>query len=177
MLFATLHQRSDCEYAWSIWCAYNPHLCIQHKKITLTLNQTCCTYSRASCIITSPGAIPGIPGGYGHSSSSALHMHDCIINKTCLKILHKILLPLWAVNSYLLLSISCMKQGLHTVLTTYENYFFAAQICLSFSIIAMELKSHIFIFCGSAPHAIAVQQCRWSRSIAWKVHESNSLCL
>jgi hypothetical protein len=50
-----------------------------------------------------------------------------------------------------------MKQELHTVLTTYENYFFAAQICLSFSIIAMELKSHISIFCGSSPDAIAVQ--------------------
>jgi hypothetical protein len=55
-------------------------VCVQQEKITLNLNQICHTYSRACCIFTSPCAITRIPDGYGHSSSSALRMHLCIIN-------------------------------------------------------------------------------------------------
>jgi hypothetical protein len=55
-------------------------VCVQQEKITLNLNQICHTYTRATCIFTPPCAITGTPDGYGHSSSSALHMHHCIIN-------------------------------------------------------------------------------------------------
>lgn len=55
-------------------------VCVQQENITLNLNQICCTYTRPSCIFTSPCAITWIPDGYRHSSSSALRMHHCIIN-------------------------------------------------------------------------------------------------